>query len=178
MALYLTHPEWLKPEIIPGLPFRWYGLMYILGMVTAYILFRYQVKKRSLDISKDLSINTFFWGILPGLLCGRIFYMLFFDAGNTFLQAPWSLILPFGKNWEFTGYQGMNWYGGVVGGAAGIVIYLKIKKQNILEWADMLIIGLPLAQGIGGMGNFINGELYGRLTSAPWGMVFREPVGV
>jgi phosphatidylglycerol:prolipoprotein diacylglycerol transferase len=174
MPLFITHPEWLGPEIIPGLPFRWYGLMYIFAFVTAYLLFRYQVKKRALDLNKDVMLNTFFWGIIGLLFGARIFYMFFFDRSNTFIQAPWSIILPFDKNWTFTGYQGMNWYGGVVGAAAAMIIYLRFKKQDILEWADLLIIGVPLGHTFGRIGNFINGELYGRLTSAPWGMVFRE----
>ncbi|HEQ71680.1 MAG TPA: prolipoprotein diacylglyceryl transferase [Spirochaetia bacterium] len=174
MLAYLTHPEWLKPEIIPGLPFRWYGLMYILAFLTAYLLFMYQIKKRKLEIEKDTIINAFFWGIVGLLVGARIFYMLFFDTSGTFWRAPWSLLLPFNERWEFTGYSGMNYYGGVVGGVIGMVIYLRRKKQDLLEWGDMLIAGVPLGHTFGRLGNFINGELYGRLTTAPWGMVFHS----
>jgi phosphatidylglycerol:prolipoprotein diacylglycerol transferase len=68
----------------------------------------------------------------------------------------------------------MNYYGGVVGAAIAMLIYLRRKKQDLLEWADLLIAGIPLAHTFGRIGNFINGELYGRLTTAPWGMVFKE----
>jgi len=175
MPAFITHPDWLKPEIIPGFPFlRWYGLMYIFAFVTVYLIFRYQVKKKKLDLNKDIMLNTFFWGIIGLLLGARIFYMLFFDRSNLFLRAPWAILLPFDEKWVFTGYQGMNWYGGVVGAAVAMVIYLRYKKQDVLEWGDLLIIGVPLAHTWGRIGNFINGELYGRLTTLPWGMVYKE----
>jgi phosphatidylglycerol:prolipoprotein diacylglycerol transferase len=174
MSLYLTHPAWLSAEIIPGLPFRWYGLMYIFAFLAAYLLFVYQVKKRKLDINKDTIINAFFWGIVGLLLGARVFYMFFFDTSGALLRAPWIIIVPIDETGRFTGYQGMNWYGGVVGAVLAMVIYLRKKKQDILEWADMLVAGVPLAHTFGRIGNFINGELYGRLTDAPWGMVFKE----
>ena len=174
MSLYLTHPAWLSAEIIPGLPFRWYGLMYIFAFLAAYLLFIYQVKKNKLEINKDTIINAFFWGIVGLLIGARVFYMVFFDTTKALLRAPWIIIVPIDETGRFTGYQGMNWYGGVVGAVAGMVIYLRKKKQDILEWADLLIAGVPLAHTFGRIGNFINGELYGRLTTAPWGMIFKE----
>ena len=175
MELYLKHPEWLSPEIIPGFPyFRWYGLMYIVAFITAYLLFVYQVKKKKLEIDKDTILNAFFWGIVGILIGARVFYMFFFDPNATILSAPWALLLPFDKDWHFTGYQGMNFYGGVVGAVVGLVLYLRYKRQDILEWGDLLIAGVPLAHTFGRIGNFINGELFGRLTTAPWGMVFKD----
>ncbi|RPJ07171.1 MAG: prolipoprotein diacylglyceryl transferase [Spirochaetaceae bacterium] len=175
MPLFVDHPEWLTPGIIPGIPFfQWYGLMYIFAFITAYLLFMYQLKKSKLNVDKDQVINFFFWGIVGLLIGARVFYMVFFDARGTILKAPWTLILPFDEHWNFTGYRGMNFYGGIVGALAGMVIYARIKKIDILEWGDMLAAGIPLAHTFGRIGNFINGELYGRLTDAPWGMFFRD----
>jgi phosphatidylglycerol---prolipoprotein diacylglyceryl transferase len=172
MSLFLTHPAWLSAEIIPGLPFRWYGLMYIFAFLAAYLLFKYQVKKRALAIDKDTIVNAFFWGIIGLLVGARLFYMFFFDTTGAVGRAPWIILVPIDETGRFTGYQGMNWYGGVVGAVIAMVIYLRKKKQDVLEWGDLLIAAVPLAHTFGRIGNFINGELYGRLTSASWGMIF------
>lgn len=66
----------------------------------------------------------------------------------------------------------MNYYGGLVGAIVAVVIYARAKKIDILEWGDMLLTGLPLGYMFGRIGNFINGELYGRLAKAPWGVLF------
>ncbi|MBN1524282.1 MAG: prolipoprotein diacylglyceryl transferase [Spirochaetales bacterium] len=177
MPLYIEHPTWLTPEIIPGVEFlsflRWYGLMYIVAFAVTYVLFRYQIKKRELEVDTDTVTSFFFWGIIGIVAGARVFYMLFFDREGTVWTAPWTLILPFDKNWQFSGFRGMNYYGGIVGGVVALVIYAYRKKIDILDWGDMLIVGVPLAHTFGRIGNFINGELYGRLTDAPWGMVFR-----
>ena len=60
MTGYIHFPQWLRPEIIPGLPIRWYGLMYIVAFTIAYLLFNRQVKQRNLDIKKEDVMNFFF----------------------------------------------------------------------------------------------------------------------
>jgi phosphatidylglycerol:prolipoprotein diacylglycerol transferase len=76
MLLYIPFPGWLKPEIIPGLPMRWYGLMYIFAFGTAFLLYRRQVRERKFPMSEDDLSGLFFWGILGLLLGARLFFTL------------------------------------------------------------------------------------------------------
>jgi phosphatidylglycerol:prolipoprotein diacylglycerol transferase len=174
MGAYITFPEWLKPEIIPGLSFRWYSLLYLIALHSAFLFFILLALKRRYPLRIGVLIGAFFLGFLGGLIGAHAFYLFFFDRSGLVFKAPWALILPFDAQFRFTGYQGMNWFGGVFTAAAVIVLFLKLKKADILESADALIVCVPLAQAFGRIGNFTNGELYGRLTAAPWGMIFRE----
>ena len=95
MLGYLQFPEWIKPEIIPGLPLRWYGLMYLLAFLIAFLLFRWQIKDRELDVNKDDIMSFFFWGIIGLLIGARLFATLFFDPTHTYLQKPWLIFWSF-----------------------------------------------------------------------------------
>jgi len=171
--MYLNFPTWLRAEIIPGLPFRWYGLMYLIAFAVTYLLFMVQMRQRKLDEDQDTVVNFFFWGIIGLLIGARLFSTLFFDPTGIYLRRPWLIFWPF-RNGQFVGLQGMNYYGGLVGAVVGFVIYARVKKIDILDWGDMLISGVPLGYTFGRVGNFINGELYGRVTQAPWGVLFPE----
>lgn len=171
MPLYLQFPSWISPEIIPGLPFRWYGLMYLVAFGITYLLFMRQIKQQKLDISSDDVLNFFFWGILGLLVGARLFSVIFYDPTGQFAREPWRIIWPF-DNGQFVGLQGMSYHGGFVGLLTGFAIYAKIKKIDLLQWGDMIANGAPLGYTFGRLGNFINGELYGRVSPAPWSMVF------
>lgn len=173
--MYLSFPDWLHPEIIPGLPLRWYGLMYLVAFFVAFTLLKLQIKEKSLKVNKDEALNLFFWLII-GLLAGaRLFAVTIYDTEGYYLKHPLQTILPFavinGKI-VFTGLQGMSYHGGLVGTFIACIIYLRVKKLDIWEWTDMLVTAAPLGYTFGRLGNFINAELYGRVTTVPWGMVF------
>jgi phosphatidylglycerol---prolipoprotein diacylglyceryl transferase len=170
---YIQYPTWLTSEIIPGLPVRWYGLMYLVAFVISYLLFLYQAKGKGLDTDKDKDtiLNFFFWGIVGLLIGARIFATLIFSGTDLYFRKPWLILWPFSEG-KFVGLQGMNYYGGVVGAAIAMVAYGRARKVVLREWGDMLLAGLPLGYTFGRLGNFINGELYGRVTTLRWGMVF------
>ncbi len=175
MISYLQYPKWLKPEIIPGLPIRWYGFMYLVAFFIAYVLFKYQIRERKLEVKDDDVLNLFFWGIIGVLIGGRLFAVTIYDPTGYYLRHPLQIIIPFARvngKLVFTGIQGMSYHGGLVGGITAAIIYCKVKKIDILEWGDMLVTAVPLGYTFGRLGNFINGELYGRITTVPWGMVF------
>ena len=172
MLAYLRYEQWIKPEIIPGLPFRWYGLMYLVAFAISYFLFIYQVRKRKIEVSQDDIINFFFW-IIVGLLIGaRLFATLLFDSSGYYWRNPHKIFWPFNDQFQFIGLAGMNYYGGLVGGVVAGVLYCRRKKLDVIDWADMLAGGIPLGYTFGRFGNFINGELYGRVTKSPFGMIF------
>ena len=177
MLASIPFPAWLKPEIIPGLPIRWYGLMYLVAFAVTYVLFRYQVKEREIEVKRDDILDMFFWIILGLIIGARIFATTVYATDNTYLKAPWLIFWPF-RNGRFTGLPGMSYHGGLVGVVIAFVIYCRKKKIDALDWGDMLVTGVPLGYTFGRLGNFINGELFGRVTAVPWGFTgfkYAEP---
>jgi phosphatidylglycerol:prolipoprotein diacylglycerol transferase len=173
MLLSIPFPSWLKPEIIPGLPFRWYGLMYLLAFGTAYFMYRKQVKERHFPMNDDELSGMFFWCILGLLLGARIFATIVYETSDIYRKQPWLVFWPF-RSGHFTGLMGMSYHGGVIGGALGIVSYCMVKHRDAREIGDMYAASIPLGYTFGRLGNFINGELYGRITASPLGMIFPD----
>ena len=171
MLLSIPFPSWLKPEIIPGLPVRWYGLMYILAFGTAFFLYRKQIKERNFPMSDDDLSSMFTWGILALLAGARLFSTLIYHGDSTYWLKPWLIFWPF-RNGKFTGLQGMSYHGGALFGLLSVVIYAKVKRISFREIADMFAASVPLGYTFGRLGNFINAELYGRVTTGPLGMIF------
>jgi phosphatidylglycerol---prolipoprotein diacylglyceryl transferase len=177
---YIPYPAWLRPEIIPGLPIRWYGLMYLVAFAVTYLLFMFQLRERSglarpLAAEREAALDLFFWAIIGMLVGARAFAVTVYDPSGYYLQHPLQIILPFsteGGRLRLTGIAGMSYHGGVLGASIAIVTYLKVKKLDALAWGDMLVSGIPLGYTFGRLGNFINGELYGRITRVSWGMIF------
>lgn len=176
MLGFINFPSWLKPEIIPGFPVRWYGVMYIVAFGVAYALIHWQMtkakgEKLSPKESDELS-NLIFWGILGLVLGARILGTTLYAPDGYYLERPWLIFWPFSEQGQFIGFQGMSYHGGVIGCTLAIVLYCRIKKQDILLLGDYVTAAIPLGYTFGRLGNFINGELFGRVTRAPWGMVF------
>ncbi len=169
--LYVYFPEALKPEIIPGLPVRWYGLMYLLAFFVTWVLFKYQVKEEGIAVSDDEISNLFFSLILGLILGARIFSALIYDTSGIYWHKPWLIFWPF-SNGHFTGLQGMSYHGGLVGAVLGGAFFCYRKKWFFPAMGDRIVAGVPLGYTFGRLGNFINGELFGRVTTSPLGMVF------
>lgn len=171
MQNFLNFPKWLTPEIIPGLPFRWYGLMYLIAFAITFILFRYQLKQNKIEKATDDAINFFFWLILALLVGARLFTVIFYSPGGFYLRNPHLIFWPF-QNGRFVGIQGMSYHGGLVGVICVGFLYLYLRKRDVLDWTDMMCAAIPLGYTFGRLGNFINAELYGRATAAKIGMLF------
>ena len=160
----LTFPQ-VDPIIFSLGPFhvRWYGLMYIIGFLACYLLVSYQAKKfkwdRLLEHLDNLNI-----AIVAGVvLGGRLGYVLFYNLPY-FLQHPLEIF----ATWQ----GGMSFHGGALGVLIALILYSR--RHNLDPWkiVDMYTVTAPIGVGLGRLGNFINGELYGRATDLPWGMVF------
>ncbi len=172
MPLYVHYPTWIQPQIIPGIPVYWYGFMYIAAFITTYLLFTYQVKQGDLQADKDDVLIMFLWIVIPALLMARIFATTIYDPTGKFLRMPWLIFWPFDNEMNFTGFQGMSFFGGLTGGIIGALLWQRKYKKDVLTWSDAFVQGLPLGYTFGRLGNFINAELYGRITSSPIGMLF------
>jgi phosphatidylglycerol:prolipoprotein diacylglycerol transferase len=171
MLLAVNFPSWLSPEVIPGLPVRWYGVMYIVAFGIAFLLYRKQVLERNFPMSEDNLSMLFFAGILGLILGARIFATIVYETSDIYRRQPWLVFWPF-RDGRFTGLQGMSFHGGVIGGFIGFAIYSRKEKYDFREIGDMFAASIPLGYTFGRLGNFINGELYGRVTTASIGMIF------
>jgi phosphatidylglycerol:prolipoprotein diacylglycerol transferase len=171
MLLSIDFPTWIKPEMIPGLPFRWYGLMYILAFVTTFLLYRRQIKERHFPRSEDQLYSLFSWTILGLLLGARLFATIVYETSDIYKNQPWLIFWPI-RNGQFTGLMGMSYHGGAIGTLLAVIICTKVKRFSLREIGDMFAASVPLGYTFGRLGNFINAELYGRVTTGPLGMVF------
>ncbi len=181
MFLYINYPSWIHPQIFPEIKFlsllRWYGLMYSFAFATAYLLLRKVWKEGALDsanqkTTEDDLFSFIFTGILFLVIGARIFSTLIYDTSGLYKQKPWLIFWPFDSAGKFTGLAGMSYHGGFIGGLLGMIIWCKKKKRSIIKWVDAMSCGVPLGYTFGRIGNFFNGELYGRITTKPWGIVF------
>lgn len=181
MLFVIQYPSWIRPEIIPSLPFlRWYGLMYLVAFTIAFVLFKVQVDKGELKkyakstvpITMDNIIDFFTWSILGLMIGARIFATLVYEPTWLYWQKPWLIFWPFSEAREWTGLQGMSYHGGFIGCFLGAWLWTKRHSQDFFAWADTAAASIPLGYTFGRLGNFLNGELYGRITASPIGMIF------
>jgi phosphatidylglycerol:prolipoprotein diacylglycerol transferase len=160
----LPYPD-INPEIfrIGPMAIRWYSLMYILGFLASYILVRYQVKIKRLNISKE-AIDSLYSYLIVGLLIGaRLGYIIFYNL-SFYIQNPLEIIAVW--------HGGMSFHGGLIGSIFAGFIFCKRYNFDFWQMADLVIVTAPIGIGLGRIGNFINGELYGRPTNLPWAMIF------
>ena len=171
MNKFFSYPEWLSPLIFQNLPFRWYGLAYLLAFLTTFLLVNYRAKKEQLEVEGDTVVNLFFWAILGLLVGGRLFAVLFYSPGGLYFRKPWLIFWPF-QNGNFVGIQGMSYHGGLVGSIVAGILYMRAKKISIGNWSDLVCAAVPLGYTLGRLGNFVNAELYGRVTARRIGVLF------
>jgi len=168
-------PEHLTPYIfrIGEFQIRYYGLMYIVAFSLVYFLSVYRLNHEDFDYSKNDIENYFVWAILGLMIGARFGYVLFYNF-NYYVSRPLEIILPFSFQGgiHFTGLSGMSYHGGLIGVLAGTALFCRKYKLSYFRFVDFLIPSIPLGYTFGRLGNFINGELYGRVTASPLGMYF------
>lgn len=155
----------ISPEIvrIGPLAIRWYGVMYLLGFVASYVLVMHQIKKKGLDLSGEF-LDSLYTFIVLGLILGaRLGYVLFYNL-SFYASNPLD-IFALGKG-------GMSFHGGLIGSVLAGIWCCKRSAKDPWQVADLVMATAPIGLGLGRLGNFINGELYGRVTEVPWAMVF------
>lgn len=177
MAWYLSYPSWMHAEIIPSLPLRWYGFMYVLAFTTTYLLVLWQTRHEEPGWSRDLVDDLFFRCILLLLLGARLVSQLVYDGTWYYWLHPWKIFWPF-ENGRFVGLAGMSYHGGLVGCLLGGLWFSRKHHKDFLTCCDLACAGIPLGYTFGRIGNFINGELWGRVSTAPWAMVFPGAPGL
>lgn len=171
-------PQHLDPVIFQIGSFRiqYYGLMYVVAFAVTYLLVRYRLKTEDrFDIAPGQAVDLMTAMILGVIVGGRIGYVLFYNLGY-YLRHPLEIILPFRfeDGITFTGISGMSFHGGLVAVILFSWIYTRKARIDFYQAADLFIPAIPLGYTFGRIGNFINGELYGRVTELPFGMIFPQ----
>ncbi len=160
----LTYPQ-IKPYLfkIGPLQVRWYGLMYLIGFILSYLIVQREIKRKKINIKKEDIENLYLYLILSLVLGARVGYVLFYNL-SYYIHNPLSVFAL----WQ----GGMSFHGGLIGCLIGGYIFCKTMKVDFIAIADTVSLTVPPGLALGRLGNFINGELFGRTTDVPWAMVF------
>lgn len=169
----MEHKPLIFPNIDPvalsigPLDIRWYALSYVAGILIGWWMLgrlnnapaRYDDKPLSQRAYDDIIV----WAVIGIMLGGRLGYVLFYNA-EFFLANPADIL----KIWQ----GGMSFHGGLIGVIVAMALMTRWHKLNFLRVMDLLACVAPIGIGLGRIANFVNAELYGRITVQPWGMIF------
>lgn len=145
---------------------HWYGVMYLAAFLLFLVLGKYRVKKGLYPGWQTRDIDDLlFYGVLSVIIGGRLGYVLFYKPAY-YLAHPLEILQPW--------HGGMSFHGGFIAALIAITFLAWQRKRPWLEFSDFIAPLIPLGLAAGRLGNFINGELWGRRTSEPWGMIFPQ----
>ncbi len=169
-------PQHISPVIfqIGSFKLQYYGLMYLVAFGITYALVLYRLRHEERFTVTREQVNDLTTAIILGLMIGaRLGYVVFYNLPY-FLRHPLEIVLPFefSNGITFTGISGMSYHGGVIGILVAAWLYTRRNGIALRDVADLYVPCIPLGYTFGRIGNFINGELYGRATTAPIGMFF------
>ena len=143
---------------------HWYGVMYLLGFAAAWLLGRHRVRAGRLPgVDENGYGDLLFYGMLGVVLGGRLGYILFYDLG-TYIENPLQVF----KIWE----GGMSFHGGLLGVLAATAWWARRHRLAFFDVVDFVAPLVPPGLGLGRLGNYVNGELWGKPTGGDWGVVF------
>jgi phosphatidylglycerol:prolipoprotein diacylglycerol transferase len=142
---------------------HWYGLMYLLSFVSAWGLLRWRTQHAARGFTHEQLSDIVFYAAIGVIVGGRLGYMIFY-AGTDWLAHPLSIV----EVWQ----GGMSFHGGLLGVLVMMAYYAHKSDKHFADITDLIAPVVPIGLGLGRLGNFINGELWGKITEVPWGMVF------
>lgn len=161
----LLHPQ-IDPVIIKlGGPFQitWYSLLYVGGFLLARTILKHLSKDERFKFTAQQMDDFGIWLLIGGVVGARIVYCVVYDY-STFIENPL---------WLFQTYKGgLSFHGGLIGTVVAAIIFSRKNKIPFWNLTDAMALATPTGLAMGRIGNFINGELYGRETKLPWGMIF------
>lgn len=146
-----------------SLEIRWYGIAYVVGIIAAAFVARYFAKRRKIKLSDDDLLTFLIFMILGVLLGGRLGYCLFYNPSYYFANPAQILAV---------GDGGMSFHGGLIGVIIAMFAAVKVLKIHFFDFADLAAIGTPIGLFFGRIANFINGELWGRVSDSKYALVF------
>jgi len=165
----LVHPQFDPVAFSLGpLAVRWYGLMYLVGFALFWGLGRLRAREAWRGMSRQDVEDLLFFGVLGVIIGGRLGYVLFYKPGY-YLEHPLEALML----WK----GGMASHGGIIGVIVVMWLFARARGKSFLQVADFVVPLVPLGLAVGRLGNFINGELWGRAADPgvwPWAMVFPQ----
>lgn len=147
---------------------RYYGLIFVLSFLIAYFILVYLAKERKLKLNKEDIADLILYLIISIVIGSRLFYVIFYNL-KFYLSNPLQIFAVW--------HGGLSFHGGLIGAIIGALFFCKKKKISFYEIADIVVIPAALGLALGRIGNFINGELYGRITNLPWAVKFKDAEG-
>lgn len=148
---------------IIGWPVYWYGLMYLFGFIGGWGVLAWRMRTSPRGFTQEQLSDIVFYAALSAIIGGRLGYILFYDW-QVLVHDP---IFIF-KTWK----GGMSFHGGLLGVVVAMWLCARKFNQPLLALSDLIVPAVPIGLGAGRIGNFINGELWGRVTDVSWGMIF------
>lgn len=142
---------------------RWYGMMYLLSFICAWFMLLHICRLRNYPLNRDGVADLLFYAVIGVVGGGRLGYTLFYNADH-YLRRPHEIFYL----WE----GGMSFHGGLLGVVLILVWFAFRRGLPLLQLGDLTVAAVPIGLGLGRIGNFINGELWGRPTDLPWGIIF------
>lgn len=160
----LTFPQ-IDPVMIHlgPLAVHWYGVAYVVGMLVGWQYAIWLAKRYVPTITKVQIDDFMMWALAGIIIGGRLGHVLFFQL-DRYLADPLQIFMT----WE----GGMSFHGGMLGVTIAFILYCRKKNIPLLRFADIFSAITPIGLFLGRLANFINGELYGRVTNVSWGMIF------
>ena len=157
----------MDPRVALDLGFikvHWYGIIITLGMLAAIWVITVEAARKGED--PNVVSDGAVWVILCGVIGARLYHVVSSpnDGSGSGLQYYLQNPLQIVAIWN----GGLGIYGAIIGGFAGLVVYVRRRKLNLVRWLDLVVPGIPLGQAIGRWGNFANQELYGGPTGSSW----------
>lgn len=166
----------LKPGIELGFfTLRFYSLAYLFGVIFAYWHTSVALKQPGAPMAQRHADDLFFYCTLGVILGGRLGYALFYTGGETGIPSAFTDFSGDGfVSWKLLRLWdgGMSFHGGLIGVTVAMAWVAWREKLNFIRVVDYVSVGVPMGMLLGRLANFINGELYGRVTDVPWAMVF------
>ncbi len=164
--MYFDFPD-ISPVIFSIGPFalRWYAMAYLVGIVTAWILTKRNIRKYNLGITTEQLDDLVFYTTLGIILGGRLGYVICYGDGY-FWQHPAEILAVW--------HGGMSFHGGIAGVIIAIYCFAKKYKFPYLKITDLVALYVPIGIFLGRLANFVNGELWGRITTVPWAVKFPD----
>jgi len=160
----------LAPNIDPvavsigPLKIHWYGLMYVIGLLALWFFAARRARRAGSGWKPEEVGDFVFYGALGVILGGRLGYMLFYNFSH-YLSHPLDIL----RVWE----GGMSFHGGLIGVLLAMAYFARKTGRTFFMVADFMAPWVPIGLGLGRLGNFINHELWGKVSDVPWAMVFR-----
>jgi phosphatidylglycerol---prolipoprotein diacylglyceryl transferase len=163
----LVHPQFDPIAIHLGnFGIHWYGLMYLIGFLGGLWLGKWRIRHSPNPVISERELDDLLFYIALGVvLGGRLGYALFYQPGY-YLSHPLEILAV----WQ----GGMSFHGGFLGVLAAVAVFTRRHGKRWLPLMDFVAPLVPIGLGAGRLGNFINGELWGRPTDLPWGTVFPQ----